>query len=393
MNKFTAIPGVFFAYALLTASFAYGGKVDVHTHAGVSSTYSPDAEDILDEMDVEGIDVMIMMTTPSPLYGTSQEISTDLSTFFGASSEPTRFRYMYGGAELNYLLHGVGRSTSFAGNPDIGYRWTATTVSQLSVYPNGCTGPCTSGGIPAGLTEAMDIETRGATGSDHTTFINLVTAAVTSTSPNYVGIGEISPHHPSQRVGHPFIRFPVRHTWMKEMADIAAPYGKVIDLHVELDATTVTELNDLLAHNRSAKFLLEHAGWSPNGYASASVIESLLAANTNLYIALKKCHSSGGAACYIDSSGGQLSSDWRTLLTNASYATRFMIGGDAKFWSDSSTVTSEMRAAHLDRSAPNDGYGTLKVLLTDLGVYDSTHSTSYATAINETNARSLFGIP
>lgn len=382
-----------FASLFIAATPARAGKVDVHTHASVNSIYSPNAQDLLDAMDVQGIDVMIMMNVPNPLDGIAQETSTQVSTFFDASAEPTRFRYMYGGTELNHLLHGVGRIDSFAGHPEIGYRWTATTVSQLSVYPNGCTGPCTSGAIPAGLLAAIATEGTGSGGAERIAFNNLLLTAAASTSPNYVGFGEISPHHSSQRAGHPFIRFPVNHVWMKDMANIAADYGKVIDLHVELDATTVTELNDLLAHNRAAKVLLEHVGWSPNGYATASVIEALLAANTNLYIALKKCHTSAGSACYLDSTGLQLATDWRNLLTNPAYSTRFMIGGDAKFWNDSTTVASELRAAHLDRSAPNDGYGTLKVLLTDLGVYDATHTTTYATAINETNAKALFGIP
>lgn len=375
---------------LLVSDPARAGKIDVHAHAGVNaSAYGPSAADVASAMTSQNMDAMILMGTPSSLYGTSMESTDDVYSFFKADP---KIYYMYGGSELNYLLHGVGRVSSFAGDPDIGFRWTATTVSALSAYPNGCSGPCSTA-ILDGLAEGAAIETRGVAGADHTAFISLVTAALTSTTPNYLGFGELSPNHTSQRVGHPYIRFPVDHGWMQELSDLAAPYGKVLDLHVELNATTVPELKSLLNHNTATKILLEHVGWSPNGYATAAVIESLLSAHPNLYIALKKCHPTYvSTGCYIDSVTGAVATDWFALFTNSAYAGRFMVGTDLKFWSDSTPVALELSRNTVDRYADGDGIGTLKILMTELKAYDLDKGTSYWNGIREMNARALFGI-
>jgi hypothetical protein len=123
----------------------------------------------------------------------------------------------------------------------------------------------------------------------------------------------------------------------------------VIDLHLEIDATSQAELEDLLAHDRSVNIVLEHAGWSTYGGATATVLSGLMAANSNLYLALKKCqHDSVESldACYLDRDHS-VKSEWVTLLTT--YAGRIMIGSDAKYWQDggatavSDTMSSEMR--------------------------------------------------
>lgn len=340
------------AFPALYSGPAFALKVDVHAHAELSSTAGKSPSELTAAMAARGLDKVILMTVPSPLPSISTYDTSDIASFFSAEISAGQVYLMYGGDELNNLLHAMGREDQIPG-PD---RWDADGSTD-AVYPNSCTGGC-----PTAIQDAADdaalIEAEGPAGATYNTFIGLAQNAADSGL--YLGFGEIGALHLSRRTGHPYINFPVNHDWMKDLADIAEGAGMVIDLHYELSDSNKADLADLLNHNTNVKFIMEHGGWSTYGDTNGhAVIRELLEAHPNLYVALKKCDSFGIASCYHDSANA-VGTDWESLILD--HYDRFMFGSDAKYWQDSSyTVQQTMDLAFRDRSL-GDGLGSLRIL-------------------------------
>ncbi len=314
-------------------------RVDVHAHATVGTTTCPAAADLITAMDGEGLDVMILMSAPFSVEMTYLASTSDLERCFPTGTYGSRIKFMYGGAELNHLMHAAGRYE----NVPSADRWDPTDP-LVGLYPNGCVAlDCTP--LVPGIEKAVTIEDEVITATDtkyYDEFVALAEAA--AASGRYVGFGEIAGLHYSLHEGHGYINFPANHPWMLRLVDIAAaaPTPMVIDLHLEMTATTKTELEELLARNRSVNIILEHAGWSTYGTATAAILDSLMSAFSNLYLALKHCQHAlpaGINACYLDSTG-TMRPEWATLLST--YADRIMIGTDAKYWSDATPVATTM---------------------------------------------------
>jgi hypothetical protein len=105
----------------IPAAGAAQNLIDVHAHATVSSG-SASALDLVNMMTSKGVSTTILVTFPLPNYQAVDNSSSGLITFFTAYS--SRFRYMYGGSELEPLLFARG------------YNGTLPITSAL-VYPNG----------------------------------------------------------------------------------------------------------------------------------------------------------------------------------------------------------------------------------------------------------------
>ena len=115
-------------------------------------------------------------------------------------------------------------------------------------------------------------------------FVRLVKGAMQSGE--YKGFGEIGLHHmETVKRNGPII--PADHPWMLILADIAAKYDAPIDIHMEATDENLGALERLLAHNRKAKIIWAHTGWSELGHAAADVWERLMARNPNLYGSIK----------------------------------------------------------------------------------------------------------
>jgi hypothetical protein len=151
-------------------------------------------------------------------------------------------------------------------------------------------------------------------------------------SGEYVGFGEIGLYHlmTTKRKGN-VARIPANHPWMFLLSNIASQYNVPIDIHMSATMETVSELEELLAHNRNTKIILAHAGWSELGMETPEFWERLLSKHPNLYSSIK--HRKIGAT-YSDSrvalrgKNGDVAPEWLRLFEQ--FHDRFMIGSDIK---------------------------------------------------------------
>ena len=121
-----------------------------------------------------------------------------------------------------------------------------------------------------------------------------------------VGFGEIAAHHLSFMGGHPYESVPADHPLFLLLADIAARYDVVIDLHFDLVTedmplpprlsspsnppklqANIAGFERLLAHNRQAKIVWAHAGSDPLGNWTASLSRDMLRKHPNLSMSLR----------------------------------------------------------------------------------------------------------
>lgn len=297
--------------------------IDVHAHATVSSV-SASALDLVNMMTSKGVSTTILVTFPLANYQAVDNSSSGLITFFTAHS--SRFRYMYGGSELEPLLFARG------------YNGTLPITSAL-VYPNG--GDTFTA---QNISDFNAIRTEAEGGAWETLFRDRATTA--AISGQYVGFGELGALHLSTKARQPYLTYNVDTPWMLWLSDLAADHNMVIDVHVEATATTLTQLAALLSHNTNTKIIWDHAGWTnlEGSLATAAVFSQMLADHANLYLSLKMRAGEEGQSISPVDSDGTIKSDWYTLLTT--YADRIMVGTDAKYWDSGATVEEDFESAY-----------------------------------------------
>lgn len=292
------------------ATSASTAPIDVHVHALVGSESASLAElsAALAQRDIRG---NVLMSVPVALTIEDPEADDSGELVEFAAGTTDVFRVLYGGSELQPLLHAVGRSESF---------------TEELVYPNG--------GAPENIDEGLAEMTSIA--ADPTTweaeFRERAEAAASSGS--YAGFGEIAPLHLSLREGHPEIEFPADHPWMLALSDIAATHSLPIDLHMEATEGSIAQLENLLANDRDAKIIWDHAGWTNTGLATVERLSALMAAHANLYLSLKLRESDNEemeAGAPLDPEGA-LKTEWSEFI--ATYADRIMLGTDVKYWQE-----------------------------------------------------------
>lgn len=248
-----------------------GKYIDVHTHimpAGMS------IEEIIQNMDTEGIDIMVIMETPTAIYkGTPQ---VDYGIPGAAQKYPSRFIVLYGGEAITLLDSVINRGSY--------------TPAEEEKYT-------------ALLEDAMK------TGK-------------------YRGLGEIALRHVSIEGKGADVTIPGDHPWMFIMSDIAAKYNVPIDIHMDIvggEDSGIAGLEKLLDHNSKTKIIWSHTAWSRTNYESSTIelIRELMEKHPNLYSSIKI----QTETAFLDDNN-KIKSEWLALFGD--FPERFMIGSDIK---------------------------------------------------------------
>lgn len=248
-----------------------GKYIDVHTHiipAGMS------IEEIIQNMDKEGIDTMVIMETPTAIYkGTPQ---ADYGIPGAAQNYPSRFIVLYGGEAIDLL---------------------DSVVNRGSYTP-----------------------------AEEKKYIALIEDAMKTGK--YRGFGEIALRHVSSDDKGANVTVPGNHPWMFIMSDIAAKYNVPIDIHMDIvegEDSGIAGLEKLLDHNKKTKIIWSHTAWSRTDSESSTVelIRGLMEKHPNLYSTIKI----QTETAFLDDAN-KIKSDWLALFRD--YPDRFMIGSDIK---------------------------------------------------------------
>lgn len=162
--------------------------------------------------------------------------------------------------------------------------------------------------------------------------------------------GEMVALHFSFRDTHPFEQIAADHPLYLLLADIAARRDMAIDLHLEaviqdqpvpprlakvsprnpaVIRSTIPAFERLLAHNRGARVVWQHVGWDNTGQMTPNLLQRLLEAHPNLFLAIKvvrpqrELFRSGNN---IVDAERRILPDWLGLITR--YPDRFVMGAD-----------------------------------------------------------------
>lgn len=248
-----------------------GRYVDVHAHIGPKNM---PLEEIVRNMDLEGIDTMVVMMTPTAI---AQGMPTSDSGIPNAAEQyPGRFISLYGGEAIT-LLDAVVARGSF-------------TKAEQKQYV-------------ALLEEAM-------------------------ASDKYSGFGEIALRHVLPKPGEGAdVTVPGDHPWMLIMSDIAAKYDVPIDVHMDIEAGAngIAGLETLLDHNKKTTIVWSHTAWSRTDYESFPIVElrRLLETHPNLYSSIKI----QTETAFMDPNK-KIKPEWLALFED--YSGRFLVGSDIK---------------------------------------------------------------
>jgi Amidohydrolase len=248
-----------------------GRFIDVHAHIGPKGM---PLEEIVQNMDREGIDTMIVMMTPTAIAQGMPPSDSGIPD--AAEQYPGRFISLYGGEAIT-LLDAVVARGSF-------------TKAEQKQYV-------------ALLEEAMQ-------------------------SGKYSGFGEIALRHVLPKPGEGAdVTVPGDHPWLLIMSDIAAKYDVPIDIHMDIEAGAngIAGLEKLLEHNRETKIIWSHTAWSRTDYQSFSIEElrRLLETHPNLYSSIKIQTETA-----FMGQDKKIKPEWMTLFED--YSGRFMVGTDIK---------------------------------------------------------------
>jgi hypothetical protein len=239
-------------------------------------------------MDQAGISVAVVMPVPqSPARYTEREFTQILKR------DPMRFVWLGGGGDLNPIIHQTD---------------------------------------PANVTDAVRQD--------------FVTKATAILKGGARGFGEMTVLHVSLTSGHPFEQTSADHPLYLALADVAGARAAVISMHIDLvpgDRPTparliqlgnpralrgnVTAFERLLAHNRNARFVLEHVGADPVGFAQLDLLKRLVETHPNLYLAIRAAPGFGtNMQNTIVGPQGMLP-EWREFISRR--ADRFLFGTDS----------------------------------------------------------------
>ena len=254
-----------------------GKYIDVHTH--IMTSKMP-LNQIIQNMDSQGIDKIIIMETPTVIYNGLPQ--GDYGIPDAAEKYPDRFIALYAGDAITMLDQFASKT------------YTKTDEDKYIAL----------------LENAMKTE-------------------------KYAGFGEVALRHgpaPSQSSDAEVfadITVPGDHPWMLILSDIAAKYDVPIDIHMEATDETIPGLEKLLDHNTNTKIIWSHAGWEQimNGKATPGLLRQLMEKHPNLYSSITIRDGSTQAVSFLDKQG-LITSEWMALLKD--YPDRFMMGSDIK---------------------------------------------------------------
>lgn len=168
-----------------------------------------------------------------------------------------------------------------------------------------------------------------------------------------VAFGEMTAMHLCMQEWHHYLEAPADHPLFLALADASARYGVPIDLHVEAVPepmptpehlreacsknparlpATIPGLERLLAHNRQARVVWQHIGWDNTGQMTVALIERLLAAHPNLFVAIRvedrerQIGRETPMPNRIVDAHWRIRAEWLSLME--AFPDRFMVGGD-----------------------------------------------------------------
>lgn len=266
-----------------------GDWIDVHVHLvadkGNLESFDEAAREAIKMMDSERIRTIIVMSPPRPNENFDIESLADVVKKYSP-----RIVMLGGGGTLNPMLQAAGKSP---------------TVSE---------------------------ETRRR-------FEETAQAIIASGAK---GFGEIAAHHVSLSPSHGYESVAADHPLLLRLADIAAQHDMPIDLHfdpipddVDKPASLTSPRNPavlkenvagferLLAHNRKATIMWDHAGADPVGYFTPKLVKELLGRHPNLVLNIRPTGPFPGAMVPLK---GAINDNWIAVLR--AFPDRFVIGSD-----------------------------------------------------------------
>ena len=136
---------------------------------------------------------------------------------------------------------------------------------------------------------------------------------------------------------------------LKALLDLAAKYGRPLNLHAQWDDDTAREFQQLAESNRNARLILSHCG----SFASASAMRELLEKNPNVYcdLSYRSPPQLKGRAIDRTVFDSALRSDWMQLIED--YPDRFTVGVDGvQSWGDYEATVRNIRFGLLANLSP-----------------------------------------
>lgn len=255
--------------------------VDMHIHLVPGrSDFSGAVSEAVKLMDQAGIATAVVMPTPQ-----SPGVYTERDYVRFLKAHPGRFAWLAGGGDLNDTIHRTR---------------------------------------PDKVSDAIKRD-----------FVSRAEAALKAGAR---GFGEITILHLALTAGHPFEETPADHPLLLALADVAGAHSVAISMHLDLVPTeretpahllqygnprklqgNLEAFGRLLAHNRKARFVFEHAGSDPVGFAAVDILRKLADENENLFFGIR------AAPTFFGSNG--VVSEWLEFLK--SHPDRFVFGSDS----------------------------------------------------------------
>ncbi len=301
------------------------------------------ADNLIKKMDEYGIQQALVVVVPGPVSNEHEEKSLRQAVM----KHPDRLKLMAGGAILSPYLQNIK---------------------------------------PENVTEA-----------DRSRFRQIATQLLKDGA---VGFGEMISYHLSMADHHSFQYAPPDHPLYLLLADIAAQNNVAIDLHMEAIVNrrampdnlqrashknpktlepTIPAFERLLKQNPKARIVWQHIGWDNTGDMTPELLDRLLSAHPNLYIALRienrtqQVGNGPGMPNRLADEKGKLKPEWLALIDK--FSDRVTIGTDEFFF----PVESE------ESERPNQSFERTWSLLDQL-------TPELAQKIGRDNARRIYSL-
>lgn len=291
--------------------------IDVHSHLnGKISTTSSDFEGAADaavsSMNKYGVKTLLAMAPPISAESEGTTTQYECTEMSGVMSRyPDRFAFLCGGGTLNVMIQKAVKGQA-----------VSTTDFQAQAR----------------------------------TLMNTT---------GFVGFGELAALHLCLSSTHFYMVAPPDHALFKALVDVAAEKTPPppIDIHMEAvpsnmdtpsavlsacskNPATLTANIDAFknlldyAKTKNVNIIWDHLGMDTTGMRTATLVDQLLTAYSNLYVSVKDPNSdplNSNSTKYIDGNGN-IKSDWQTLFQN--HSSQIIMAADHFFYSPKLTQTA-----------------------------------------------------
>lgn len=137
---------------------------------------------------------------------------------------------------------------------------------------------------------------------------------------------------------------------LKAIFDLAAKYGRPLNIHAQWDPDTAGEVERLAASNRGGRLIVSHCG----SFADAAAIRGLFERNANVACDLSArskppMHGRAASNAVFDDRG--IRGEWKALIED--YADRFVVGVDIpQSWDEYERIVRAIRRGLLSNLSP-----------------------------------------